>query len=264
MSIRSILEDMVAGRISINEAEKQLRFLALESIGNSIKLDIGREVRRGVPEVIYGEGKTVDDLIEITRRALESHGRVIISRASNKQVKALKDRFKGKYVFSFNEKARMVVVKKSSFKVEEAGTIGILAAGSADIPIAEEAKTVAEEMGCKTICEYDVGIAGLHRLFPALRKMIEADVACIIVVAGMEGALPSVVASLIDVPVIGVPRSIGYGLGAGGIGALTTMLQSCVLGLLVVNIDNGVNAGASAALIARKVGKFKGNPAVSE
>jgi NCAIR mutase (PurE)-related protein len=252
MSIRSILEDVAAGRVSVSEAERKLRLLALESIGSSIKLDVGREMRRGVPEVIYAEGKMIDDLIEAAKKFLENCGRVIISRVSKEQVKALEEHFKEKYVFNFHEKARMVVVKEGSFNVEKVGRVGILAAGTADIPIAEEARIVAEEMGCETIYEYDVGIAGIHRLFPALKKMIEADVACIVVVAGMEGILPSIVASLTDVPVIGVPRSVGYGLGAGGIGALTTMLQSCVLGLLVVNIDNGVNAGASAALIARR------------
>ncbi|MEM1546256.1 MAG: nickel pincer cofactor biosynthesis protein LarB [Candidatus Methanomethylicia archaeon] len=252
MSIRSILEDVVTGRISIDEAEKKLRFLALELVNNSVKLDIGREARRGIPEVIYAEGKTIDDLIKITRRVLENHGRVIISRVNNEQAKVLEELFNAEYAFNFYERARMIVIKENSFRVEKTGRIGVLAAGTADIPIAEEARITAEEMGCEVIYEYDVGIAGIHRLFPALKKMIEADVSCIVVVAGMEGALPSVVASLTDVPVIGVPRSVGYGFGAGGIGALTTMLQSCVLGLLVVNIDNGVNAGASAALIARK------------
>ena len=128
--------------------------------------------------------------------------------------------------------------------------MGILTAGTADIPVAEEAKTVLEEMGYEVLAEYDVGVAGVHRLFPSLRKMLENDVKVLIVVAGMEGALPSLVASLVDVPVIGVPTSTGYGIGGGGVGALISMLQSCSLGLVVVNIDNGVGAGIAAALIA--------------
>ena len=257
MSIRSILEDVAAGRISIDDAEKKLRFLALELVDSSVKLDIGREIRRGIPEVIYTEGKTIDDLVKITKRLLEKHGRVIISRVSDECFRALEEHFKAGYVFNFYEKARMIVIKESSFRAEKIGRIGVLAAGTADIPVAEEARIIAEEMGCEVIYEYDVGIAGIHRLFPALKKMIEADVSCIVVVAGMEGTLPSVVASLTDVPIIGVPSSVGYGFGAGGVGALTTMLQSCVLGLLVVNIDNGINAGASAALIARRAKRIR-------
>lgn len=131
----------------------------------------------------------------------------------------------------------------------------MITAGTADIPVATEAKVAAEEMGCKVLTAFDVGVAGIHRLFGPLKRMIEEGVDAIIVVAGMEGALPSVVASLVDVPVIGVPTSVGYGLGRDGIGALTAMLQSCSLGLAVVNIDGGVAAGVFAALIANRAAK---------
>jgi hypothetical protein len=130
----------------------------------------------------------------------------------------------------------------------------VLAAGTADIPVAEEAAVAAEVMGCEVLKAYDVGIAGIHRLFEPLRKMIERGVSALVVVAGMEGALPSVTSSLVDVPVIGVPTSIGYGVGAEGIGALVTMLQTCSPKLAVVNIDNGFGAGIFAALIARQAG----------
>jgi len=130
-----------------------------------------------------------------------------------------------------------------------------MTAGTSDIRVAEEARVVAEEMGCEVVTAYDVGIAGFHRHIGPLRRMLREGVDAIVVVAGMEGALPSVVASLVDVPVIGVPTSVGYGLGGKGVGALTTMLQSCSPGLCVVNIDNGVGAGALAALIARRVAR---------
>jgi pyridinium-3,5-biscarboxylic acid mononucleotide synthase len=145
----------------------------------------------------------------------------------------------------------MIVVDRRACVQEKTGKIGVLTAGTSDIPVAEEAATIAEVMGCGVIRGYDVGVAGIHRLLDPLKDMIRQDVACVVVVAGMEGALPSVVAGMVGVPVIGVPTSIGYGLGAGGIGALTTMLQSCAPGLVVVNIDNGFNAGATAAIISK-------------
>jgi NCAIR mutase (PurE)-related protein len=130
-----------------------------------------------------------------------------------------------------------------------------MAAGTSDIGVAEEARLVAKAMGCKAMASYDVGIAGMHRLFPALKEMMSQNVGAIVVVAGMEGALASVVASMVDIPIVGVPTSIGYGFGANGMAALASMLQSCTLGLAVVNIDNGVGAGAYAASIARRMKK---------
>jgi NCAIR mutase (PurE)-related protein len=137
------------------------------------------------------------------------------------------------------------------------GVIGILSAGTADIPVAEQARIIAEEMGCKVVKAYDVGIAGVHRLLEPLQEMIEAEAAAIIVAAGMEGALPSVVAGLVPTPVIGLPTSTGYGIGGGGVAALMAMLQSCCPGLVCVNIDNGVGAGATAALIANNTARGK-------
>jgi len=147
-----------------------------------------------------------------------------------------------------------VVARKRGTEPAKIGRrIGVITAGTTDIRVAEEARTVAEAMGCQVVTAYDVGIAGFHRHIGPLRRMLQEGVDAIVVVAGMEGALPSVIASLANVPVIGVPTSTGYGFGGGGTGALTTMLQSCSLGLGVMNIDNGVGAGAYAALIARRV-----------
>ncbi|MFX0060088.1 MAG: nickel pincer cofactor biosynthesis protein LarB, partial [Candidatus Heimdallarchaeota archaeon] len=160
------------------------------------------------------------------------------------------------YVMQINDLAKILIIKEKSYEFEsKGGKVGIITAGSSDIPVAEESKVIAQSMGCEVITSYDLGIAGIHRLFTPLSEMIKEGVHVIIVCAGMEGTLPGVVAALVDVPVIGVPISSGYGLGEKGVGALTTMLQSCSPGLLVVNIDNGFGAGASAALIANRIAK---------
>ena len=249
-----MLKKLANGEISVEEAEKQIRLLALDEVENIAKFDLGRESRSGVPEIVLAEGKSVEDVIKIASKALESCGRVIISRAGEEYVKKIVKEFTSeRFSVKVNKRARIVVLKNKDFKVKETGgKVGIITAGTADIPVAEEAKVVLEEMGCKAITAYDVGVAGIHRLLPQLKKMIEEDVDCIIVAAGREGALPSVVAGLVNVPVIGVPTSIGYGFGGRGLSALLSMLQSCTLGLLVVNIDNGVSAGAAAALIANR------------
>lgn len=157
-----------------------------------------------------------------------------------------------------NERARMAVLKKQGFAIERTGgRIGVLTAGTSDIPIAEEVKIVAEELGCEVFSSYDAGVAGLHRLFPPLREMIMRDVDVLVVIAGREGALPTVVSGLVDVPIIGVPTSIGYGYGGKGVSALMSMLQACSLGIAVVNIDGGVAAGAIAALIANRVARAR-------
>ena len=157
-----------------------------------------------------------------------------------------------------NDKARMVVVKKRGFVISPSGgKIGILTAGTSDIPVAEEAKLIAQEMGCTVFSTYDVGVAGLHRLLEPLKEVLSNDVDVIVVVAGREGALASVVSGLVDVPVIAVPTSNSYGFGSKGVSALMAMLQSCSLGLAVVNIDAGVAAGAMATLIANRAAKFR-------
>jgi len=257
--IREILERLVKGEISIEEAEKLLKIVTIEEIEAIAKLDVKRHVRTGVPEIILAEGKDPEDLAKIVMKVLERNGRAIISRIENKHVEAIKKIVPNNANIQINKKAKMIVIKKKEFTVEKTGgKIGIITAGTSDIPVAEEARIIAEEMGCKVFTAYDVGVAGIHRLFPSLKKMIEKDIDVLIVVAGREGALPSVVAGMVDIPVIGVPTSIGYGLGEKGISALTAMLQACSLGLAVVNIDGGVAAGAVAALIANRVAKARG------
>jgi len=255
--MREILEKLARGEISVEEAERRLKLLALEKVEELARLDIGRELRRGVPEIILADGKSEEDLIKIIEAALREADRVIVSRIGKEIAGRVAERLPRSYETSLHERAGILVVRRGGGAWRSGGRVGILAAGTADIPIAEEARIVAEEMGCEVYAAYDVGVAGIHRLFEPLRKMIESDVDAIVVVAGREGALPGIVAALVDVPVIGVPTSIGYGLGGGGRSALMSMLQSCSLGLAVVNIDGGVPAGVFAALIANRVARYR-------
>ncbi|MEM2122455.1 MAG: nickel pincer cofactor biosynthesis protein LarB [Candidatus Bathyarchaeia archaeon] len=257
--LREVLTRLVKGQISMDEAEKLLRISAIEEIGNLARIDIGREPRKGVPEIILAEGKSPGDVMEIALRMLKERDRAIISRAAKEHIDAIRDvAASHDATLQVNDKVGVIVIRKRGFEVEKTGgKVGILTAGTSDIPIAEEARVVVEEMGCEATTAYDVGVAGIHRLFPPLKEMVEKDVDVLIVVAGREGALPSVVAGLVDVPVIAVPASTGYGLGGKGVSALMAMLQACSLGITVVNIDGGIAAGATAALIANRAARFR-------
>ena len=258
LDVRDILTKLLRREISIEEAESLVKLTAIEEIDEIAKLDINRYLRRGIPEIVLAEGKSSEDLSKIIIKALERSSRVILSRVNNEQLDFIQRNIPNNVVTKVNKKARMVVIKKKDFLFKPyGGKVGILAAGTSDIPVAEEARIIAEEMGCIVSVAYDVGVAGLHRLLPPLKEMVQKDVDIIIVVAGREGALPSVVGGLVDAPVIGVPTSIGYGLGGKGIGALMAMLQACPLGIAVVNIDGGVAAGAIAALIANQIAKAR-------
>lgn len=257
-TLKEILEKTARSELSVEEAEKLVRLQAIAELEGMAKIDSNRDHRKGVPEIILAENKTVKDVAEITLRMLDDAGRVIVSRCNFEHIAALKSSLPMDVVFVVNEKARMVVVKKKSFVVNETGgKIGLLTAGTSDIPVAEEAKMVAQEMGCQVFSSYDLGVAGIHRLLQPLKDLVERDVDAIIVVAGREGALSSVVAGMVNVPVIAVPTSNSYGFGEKGVATLMAMLQSCSLGLAVVNIDSGVAAGAVATLIANRVSKFR-------
>lgn len=250
------MERLARGEISVEEAEKLIRVSAIDEVERYAKLDVNREARKGIPEIVFAEGKTLQDLSEIVVRLLESNGRVMVSRVSIEQLNFLQRRLSKRAKLEVRSNGRMVVVKRKGYHTSMyGGVVGILTAGTSDIPVAEEVEVVASEMGCRVISSYDVGVAGVHRVFKALKKMLEENVDVIVVVAGMEGALPSVVAGLVDLPVIGVPTSFGYGLGEKGLAALMTMLQSCSLGISVVNIDGGVAAGTVAALIAKRTSR---------
>jgi hypothetical protein len=247
--LRSLLESFSKGEMEVEEAIRQIRGQCYLPVGDVAKLDITRRDRVGIPEAILAEGKEGSDLLEIALAHLQATGSVIITRVSQEQLDLLRGaRLPEDSSFEHNPKARTVVMRRGLAE-EKKGLVGILAAGTADIPAAEEARVVASEMGCTVLFEYDVGVAGIHRLFPCLQRMAEAD--AIVVAAGREGTLPAVVAGLVESPVIGLPVSTGYGMGGAGQAALSSMLQSCSV-LAVVNIDAGFVAGAYAAKIARQ------------
>ncbi|MBN1802324.1 MAG: nickel pincer cofactor biosynthesis protein LarB [Candidatus Lokiarchaeota archaeon] len=257
-NVNDILEKLLKKELCVEEAGKLLKANFIEEVGELAKLDVFRKTRTGVPEVILAQNKEYSILAKIVDSFLKNKKFAIVSRYLEDQKSRLLEvyRIDNKYDVHINELAKILVIKEKSFGFQKkGGLVGIITAGSSDITVAEEAKEILLVMGCEVITSYDIGIAGMHRIFNPLKEMVERDVNVIIVCAGMEGTLPGVVAALVDIPVIGVPISSGYGMGANGKGALITMLQSCSPGLLVVNIDNGFGAGASAALIANKIAR---------
>jgi NCAIR mutase (PurE)-related protein len=215
--------------------------------------DLDRESRKGVPEIILSSNKSVSQSLTIARVFLERTGRAILSRVPPDLEAALIEQH-GNHGFEWYAGSRTAILRRAEFRVQPTGgLVGILTAGTSDQPIAEEAGIVCREMGCTVFTAYDVGVAGLHRLFEPLKRFLSQGVDVLIVAAGMDGALPSVVSGLVDVPVIGLPTSVGYGMGGQGQAAILAMLQTCSPGLAVVNIDNGVGAGAMAALIANRI-----------
>ncbi|MCS7144924.1 MAG: nickel pincer cofactor biosynthesis protein LarB [Archaeoglobaceae archaeon] len=212
-------------------------------LNNLVKLDLGREERSAKPEAIFGEGKPVEVVIKIAEEYKRIGKPALFTRLNKEQMEALKA-----LGAELNEIARTATFGKAK---KDLGSVAILTAGTADIAVAEEARVTAEFLGLEVIRFYDVGVAGLHRIIEPVKAIREKKVDSVIVVAGMEGALPSVIASLVDVPVVAVPTSIGYGVHLKGISTLFAMLQSCPSGVAVVNIDNGFGAGVFAYLISR-------------
>lgn len=243
MDIREVLESVRNGKMDIAEAERLLRMDNLESIGNDVLFDESRQMRKNIPEVVYGATKTYRTIADILKKR---EGKLtLVSKVDEEKYAHINSLVHGtRYI----EEAKIVISGK--MPELDRGTIGIITAGTSDIPIAEEARIMAESMGVRCVIAYDVGVAGIHRLIEPMKRMIDEDVSAIVVAAGMEGALPTVISSLSPVPVIGVPVSTGYGLGGKGEAALYSILQSCSPGLTAVNIDNGIGAGATAALIA--------------
>jgi len=253
LNIEQIFQSLQKGKISPSKAKKLLSLYSIEKIGSIAQIDTGRKNRKGIPEIILGERKQFLDLKKIIKKTLSKNNEVLISRIKQKDYpKILEFAKKNKYKIKNGKNTTALLIYKKNIK-KIGGKVGIIAAGTSDIGVGEEARLVCESMNCDCLCSYDVGIAGLHRIFPVLKQFVESEVGAIIVVAGMEGALASIVSSIADVPVIGVPTSIGYGYGEKGVAALASMLQSCSLGLTVVNIDNGVGAGAAAANIANRI-----------
>ncbi len=241
--LRELLFAYKKGEIELDIALKHLRVLQEEDIGFA-KIDHQRSLRTGFPEVIFGEGKTKEQIVTIAQGLAARGSTVLVTRTNKEVFQAVNCKMPAQ----FNELARTIVVDAEEV-VPTGGQVAILSAGTADIPVAEEAAVTAIVMGNKVEKVYDVGVAGLHRLLGRIDLIRKADVT--IVVAGMDGALPSVVTGLVDRPVIAVPTSVGYGASFNGLAALLAMLNSCGSGLGVVNIDNGFGAAVLATSIAR-------------
>ena len=250
MNLDDILKLLESGEITADKAREMISLYSIEEIENVARLDVGRAHRRGIPEVILAESKQLQDIQAIIRQHPKTDP-LVVSRIRPDHL--------GEVISFAKDLGLAVEAGRNSSTIllytgelaVSGGMVGVLTAGTSDIPVAEEARLMCRAMGCGTTCGYDVGVAGLHRVFPVLKRMIQEGVDCLVVAAGMEGALATVVASSVEVPVIGVPVSVGYGYGSKGVAALASMLQSCALGLTVVNIDGGVAAGAAAANIAR-------------
>lgn len=244
-ALKKLLQGVRDGEQSVDEALRRLKSLPFEDLGFA-KVDHHRSLRCGFPEVIYGGGKTADQVVSIFERCAEGGGNVLATRITVEIYHAIAERFEqAQYV----ELARTVTLRQKEGKAPP-GTVAIAAAGTSDLPVAEEARVTLQIMDQRVETYYDVGVAGIHRLLAHTEGLQSANV--IVVVAGMEGALPSVVAGLVDCPVIAVPTSVGYGASFQGLAALLSMLNSCGSGVSVVNIDNGFGAGYTAALINRR------------
>jgi pyridinium-3,5-biscarboxylic acid mononucleotide synthase len=243
-SIRQLFEQVRKGKLTPDAAVDRLRHLPFEDLGFA-KVDHHRRLRAGMPEVIFGEGKTPLQVAQIFARLANHGGNVLATHADKKQFAAVKKKTRGA---EYRELARAIVLQRDPQKYGK-GTIAVVSAGTSDIPVADEAVVTAELMGNEVERFYDVGVAGIHRLLANHEALMKARV--VIVCAGMEGALPSVVGGLVGVPVIAVPTSIGYGASFKGLTALLGMLNSCASNVSVVNIDNGFGAGYVASLINR-------------
>ena len=243
--VKSILGEVQSGRLTIDEAINKLRHLPFEDLG-FVNIDHHRSLRQGFPECIWGKEKTADQILTIINKMMGKEHPIIVTRV---------DREKAEYItkaipdVEYHALSRMLTLHSKEIEIVGKGIIMVISAGTSDIPIAEEAVITARMMGNRVDTMYDVGVAGIHRLINRLEKLSEGRV--FIVVAGMEGALPSVVGGLVSKPVIAVPTSIGYGANFAGIAALLGMLNSCASSVAVVNIDNGFGAGCVASLINR-------------
>ena len=261
--MRDLLRRLVAGELSEDDAVAELRRLQLDEFGGRARLDLGRFLRRGVPEVVLASGKPAREAARLVIAMAERQGQGLISRMTDGHASALAEAASaaGMQLVRYDASARAL---REGFSPEAvAARVGIMTAGTSDIPAASEARMVVEACGVEARLEADLGVAGLHRFVSPLAAMLEWGADVIIVAAGMDGVLPGLVAGLVDLPVIGLPVSTGYGRGGAGEAALTTMLQSCSSGLTVVNIDNGVGAGAAAVLIAARAaqGRRRGRSA---
>lgn len=242
--LRGLLEQVHSGDVGVDAAVDRLRHMPFEDLGYA-KLDHHRELRHGLTEVVFGKGKTPEQIAAIAGKLLDKSPNVLVTRADRQAADLLKGNFPDAEHFPLSGAVRIWRDKTIRGK----GKLAVVCAGTSDIPVAEEAQVTAEIMGNEVDAIYDVGVAGIHRLIASSERMMQARV--VVVAAGMEGALPSVVGGLVSVPVIAVPTSIGYGASFNGLAALLGMLNSCASNVTVVNIDNGFGAGYVASLINR-------------
>jgi NCAIR mutase (PurE)-related protein len=240
--LKDVLNKVHLGKLSPEEAFLVLKDYPYQNLGFA-KIDHHRELRKGFPEIIFGMGKTEEQILKISREIIKKGGNLLITKVETKVFDNLKKKMPK---VRYNSLAKVVYLKQQK-PVSGKGKIAIITAGTSDIPVAEEAVVTCDILGNETETIYDVGVAGIHRLFGEFERIKQARV--IITVAGMEGALPSVVAGIVSVPIIAVPTSIGYGASLKGVAALLAMLNSCPGGVGVVNIDNGFGAGYLASLI---------------
>jgi len=255
--VRNILRRLIAGELTEDEALAELRGVQLEELSGRARLDLGRFMRRGIPEVVLAPGKAPDEAARLTVALAQRQGQGLISRMSREHRASLQEAADAAEM-TIVDYAQSARVTREGYAPEALdGKVGFLTAGTSDVPVADEARMVVEACGLGTRLEADLGVAGLHRFVGPLSAILEWGADVIVVAAGMDGVLPGLVAGLIDVPVIGLPVSTGYGRGGAGEAALGTMLQSCSTGLTVVNIDNGVGAGAAAVLIAARAAKAR-------
>lgn len=250
--LRKLLDDLAAGRVAVDDAVCQLQALPFEDLGFA-RLDHHRNLRCGFAEVIFGQGKTDEQIELIFERLAASGANVLGTRVAASAAELVRARFPDA---EYHELARTLSLRQRPAP-PSTGFVGIVAAGTADLPIAEEARVTVELMDQQAQTLYDVGVAGLHRLLASSALLREANV--LVVVAGMEGALPSVVGGLVDAPIIAVPTSTGYGASFGGVSALLAMLNTCASGVSVVNIDNGFGAGYQAAMVNRLANRHEPN-----
>ncbi len=244
-TLKILLEEVAGGKTSPEDAFKRIRSLPFESLGIAT-VDHHRGIRQGIPEVILGEGKTSEQIVSIARAMRRAGSSVLVTRIDEGKRKEIRRRFRGALLY---EEARCAVIRSGKPGIVGKGTILVVTAGTSDIPVAEEAAVTAEFLGNRVERLFDVGVAGIHRLLLRRDSLLSARV--IVVVAGMEGALASVVGGLTDKPVIAVPTSVGYGASFGGVAALLGMLNSCAPTVGVVNIDNGFGAGVLSSVINR-------------
>ncbi len=242
--LRKLLEQVRAGGVSIDAAVERMRHMPFEDLGFA-KVDHHRALRHGMPEVIFAQGKTPEQVVAIAGRLLKSAKNILITRVEERTAALVKRKIRKAEYFPLSRAIRVWQDRTIRGK----GKIAVVCAGTSDIPVAEEAQVTAEVMGNDVIAIHDIGVAGIHRLMSNRERLTEAKV--VIVAAGMEGALPSVVGGLVSCPVIAVPTSIGYGASFNGLAALLAMLNSCASNVTVVNIDNGFGAGYVASLINR-------------